>query len=133
MSDKSLAGHAEDELVAAKNALAEAEILLANNKYTGSISRAYYAIFHAARAVLNVHGSAPETHRGVISEFGRMMVKTGLVDENYSQMLREAREERQIVDYEVAELELLPSAEEASKIVNNAQLFIEEMVRQIKI
>lgn len=89
------------------------------------------AIFHAARAVLHLYGSSPITHRGVVSEFGRLLVNTGKVDEEYSKIIREAREERQIADYEVYERELLPDPELAQEIVNSASRFVKKMEKLI--
>ena len=56
-------------------------MLLDGDGYEGAVSRGYYAIFHAARAALHKLDSAPATHHGVVSEFGRLLVKTGKIEE----------------------------------------------------
>lgn len=44
------------------------------------VSRAYYALFHAATAVLLELGVQRSTHRGVWSAFGQFVTKPGLMD-----------------------------------------------------
>lgn len=116
----------------AKKVLEQAEHQLEFQYWDAAISRAYYAIFHAARAVLYARGSEPTTHRGVVREFGRLMVKAGEVDEKYSEILRKAREERQTADYESYESELLPTEGLAREIVKEARQFVEQMANLLK-
>ena len=41
--------------------------------------RSYYAIFHAMRAVLALDGIDMKRHSGVMSEFRRLYIKTGIL------------------------------------------------------
>jgi uncharacterized protein len=54
---------ADDKLRVAKN-------LLLSKDYEDSVSRSYYAAFHAAQALLLSEGLSAETHRGVVTLFG---------------------------------------------------------------
>ncbi len=54
--------------------------LLARGEWDDAVSRAYYAAFHAAQAVLPTEGQRGETHRGLITLFGLLLVKTGKFD-----------------------------------------------------
>lgn len=45
--------------------LESAEILVAAGKFADAISRAYYAAFHYARALLLTLGEEPKTHAGL--------------------------------------------------------------------
>ena len=45
-------------------ALRAAEALMREELEEDSISRAYYAMLHAVRAALYLHGAAPKTHNG---------------------------------------------------------------------
>ena len=56
-----------------------AKRLLQEDFFEDAVSRAYYAMYHAARACLVLEGSAPKTHAGLISEFGRLFVLPGRV------------------------------------------------------
>lgn len=118
---------AKQELESARRALEDAELLSDKDRVESAISRAYYAIFHAARATLYAQGSEPITHRGVKREFGRLIVKTGRVEMEYNAILQEARDQRQVADYESGEKELLPGVELARDIVAKAKKFVNRM------
>lgn len=115
------------ELQAAYRALDDAHLLVREQRAESAISRAYYAIFHAARAALAAHGSRPITHRGVKTEFGRLLVKSGLLEEEYNTILQEARDQRQVADYESGERELVPDLELARDVADKAQRFVDRM------
>jgi len=50
--------------------LKAAKVLFERKFYSDAVSRAYYAMFYAARALLSEKNIYPKTHRGVISQFG---------------------------------------------------------------
>ena len=82
--------------------LSAAEALIERGIYEDAVSRAYYAMFYAANALLvrdglNVGGK----HSAVVAAFGREYAKTGMVDPKYHQMLIEDFEWRQKADYDV--------------------------------
>jgi uncharacterized protein len=58
--------NAKDEAERGQECLREAEVLLAAGLHVGAVSRAYYAAYHWARALLFLKGIEPKTHRGVI-------------------------------------------------------------------
>ncbi len=64
----------------ANTLLAQAELLLKNRQYDGSVNRSYYAIFNAVRSILALVGLDSQSHRGVISFFDRYFVKTGIFE-----------------------------------------------------
>ena len=47
----------------AKDVLRQAELLLKNNEYDGSINRSYYAIFNAIRSLLALVGLDSRRHK----------------------------------------------------------------------
>lgn len=59
----------EYRLEKAKESLKYAKLLFENNGYAEAANRAYYAIFHASRAVLALDGVDRKKHSGVISYF----------------------------------------------------------------
>lgn len=79
--------------------LAAAERLLQDGDFDFAASRAYYAMFYLAEALLLNRGLAFSKHSGVIAAFGKNFVKTGLVPPKLHAALRQAFDERNIGDY----------------------------------
>jgi len=80
--------------------LKSADLLFEDNDPESSVSRTYYAMFYAAEAVLLTQGQTFSSHKGVISAFGRLFVKTGIFPKEMGRELNRAFEKRQISDYE---------------------------------
>jgi uncharacterized protein (UPF0332 family) len=86
----------------ANNALNASEALVSEELFDDAISRAYYAMFYAAKALLIRDGvTTGSKHSAVVSAFGREYAKSGKVDPRYHQMLIEDFEWRQKADYDV--------------------------------
>lgn len=86
-----------------------------------SISRSYYAMFHAATAVLLLLGVERSSHKALISAFGEFVVKRGLMEIQYHGYLRKAFEARSESDYLPSSSE---TAEDASAILEQAGDFV---------
>jgi uncharacterized protein (UPF0332 family) len=84
----------------AQEALDDARILREAGRIAGPISRAYYAMFHAAEALLASLGLEFSSHHAVIAAFGREFAKTQLLDPKYHRYLRLSFDERQTADYD---------------------------------
>lgn len=74
----------------AKEKLESARLLLDAGKYRDSISRSYYAIFTAVRAVLACDKVDFSKHSGVIAYFQKEYIKTGKFEVKYSRYLQTA-------------------------------------------
>ncbi len=83
----------------AEHKLRSAELLLNSGEIKDAISRAYYASFHAARAMLLSVGLEPRSHEGTITLFGLHFVKTGLVEPRFGKSLSRSRDDRENGDY----------------------------------
>lgn len=83
----------------ADEALQAASLLLKNALYRDSISRSYYAMFHAASALLLTRGLGSSKHKGVVSLFDREFVRPGVVTKQMSIWLHDAFEARLAADY----------------------------------
>ena len=70
--------------------------------YADSVSRAYYAIMHAARAALLLHNVTARSHAGVRSMFGLHIVRTGLVEPEWAAAVGDSADERITSDYDAA-------------------------------
>ena len=71
----------------AKEKLSVAMALLEGGHYDDAISRAYYAVFHAASAVLLSEGITVESHQSLKTMFGLHFVKAGKIDREYGKWL----------------------------------------------
>ncbi len=83
----------------AHDSLREAEILLREDAWRGSINRAYYAMFYAAMALAVVRGFSTSKHTGIIAYFDREFVKEHVFPKELSKKLHLAFERRQTQDY----------------------------------
>ena len=83
----------------AKECLRDAKLLLAGESYRSAANRAYYAIFHAMRAVLALDGVDMKHHSGIISEFRKRYIKTGVFDISLSGLSSELSDVREGSDY----------------------------------
>ena len=91
----------QKELTRAKKALLAAKTLLENQLYEDCVSRAYYAVLHAAKAALATVGVEPESHHAVRRMFGLHLVKTGKLEKDFAKILTAEQEDREIGDYEI--------------------------------
>jgi uncharacterized protein (UPF0332 family) len=72
---ESPSGPVELEIERAKQCLRSAEILAAAGQHTDAVSRAYYAAFHAACALLASIGRSVRTHDGASARSWSSMFK----------------------------------------------------------
>lgn len=75
----------------AKECLLDAKMLLTGERYRSAANRAYYAIFHAMRAVLALDGVDMKHHSGIISEFRKRYIKTGILTQAFPGSSRSCR------------------------------------------
>ena len=68
--------------------LAAASLVGRGGYLAAAISRAYYAAFYAAEAALLELGETRSKHSGVISAFGKLVVKQGGFDPDVGGLLR---------------------------------------------
>ncbi len=95
--------------------------LLARGEWDDAVSRAYYAAFHAAQAVLLTEGQRGETHRGLITLFGLLLVKTGKFDKKWGKLLANLKDDRETCDYEALSW---TDEETAARAVQEAEGFV---------
>jgi uncharacterized protein len=87
------------EVARGKDALESAEILLGAGKFADSVSRAYYAAYHYARALLLTAGEEPRTHGGLDRLLQRDFVRAGKMDARDARLLSRLMTFRQNADY----------------------------------
>ena len=109
----------------AERKLKVSKLLLRHREYRDAISRAYYAMFYAAKAYLLAHGHDPSSHHGVKVLFHQLCSKGGELEPALAKMLTVVQEERIEAEYdEMSQFGL----HDAKQAVN----FAEEFIRKIK-
>jgi uncharacterized protein (UPF0332 family) len=83
----------------AKDSLGAAKTLAKDGYNDFATSRAYYAMFYVAEAMLLQLGLSYSKHSAVISAFGREYAKTGIIDSKFHRWLIDAQDFRNIGDY----------------------------------
>lgn len=115
-------------LESAEERLKAARLLAEQQLYADAVSRAYYAVFQAARAVLATKQLDSKKHSGIISLFNQHFVKTGVLPKDYGKILKSARDLRQAGDYDdfylVSREETLAIIENASRFIRGIKLFL---------
>ena len=106
----------------AKKSLGAARSLIEDSYFDFAASRAYYAMFYVAEALLAVIGQSYTKHSGVISAFGREYAKTGKFDSKFHRWLIDAQDFRNIGDYG---LEGHITKDDAKLVCDWAEEFIE--------
>jgi len=122
--NKSTADLVKYRMQNSKEKLDSAKILLENSKFKDCISRSYYAMFTATRALLATKHLDSSKHTGVVSLFNQHFVKKGTVTNDLGRMLMKGKDLRQDGDYKDF---VEASMEEAQEQYNNAEKFIEEI------
>ncbi len=93
-------------------------------RYRSSANRLYFSIFHAMRSVLALDGIDRKHHSGVISEFRKMYIKTGIFDTDASTVISSMSLMRHDSDYDdYAPIE----KEDIEEIIPKAELFIKSV------
>ena len=83
--------------------LRAADALLEAGFPSQALSRAYLAAFHAAQATLLDVGEVTAVHAGVVSAYARRSTARGAGDQALARSLRKLFEDRQDVDYGLAD------------------------------
>jgi uncharacterized protein (UPF0332 family) len=81
--------------------LRAAEGLLREGDYESVAGRCYYAMLHAAQALLRERGLRYRKHAGVHAAYGEHFAKTGLLDPKYHRWLLDAFDDRLRGDYDI--------------------------------
>ena len=110
----------------ARESLAAAATYESTSYYADSISRAYYAAFHAAKAALWLDDDYIEssTHGGVISRFGERIVGTYYVEGEWGRELNRLETLRDDADYGV---EMLFGEGDARAAYQRATAFLDRI------
>lgn len=112
----------------ARTELDVARLLLGNGFPEQAASRSYYAAFYAADAALLVIGERRSSHSGLISTFGKMVVKDAGFDPEVGALLHDLFDLRNDADYETGAV----TAEQAASALADAERFIAAVERWLR-
>jgi len=114
------------EIVRSDKALQSARALLKDQLNEDSVSRAYYAVLHAARAALLARGIASDSHQSTRGMFGLHLVKPDLVSKELARIFTAAQEDRELGDYDV---DVIIEPARAAERLRQAEQFVAEIKR----
>ncbi len=109
----------DKELKVALDDLAEAKDRFKNERYKYATIDAYYATFHAARALLFSKGYRERSHYALYIAIEALFVETGVLEKRSSHILKDSMSLREDADYGGQF-----SKDGASLSINNAEEFI---------
>ncbi len=119
----------KDELLRAEDEIRAAVLLEKEGFYFKSVVSSYYAIYHAAKALLLLKGVAPKTHEGVERMFGLYYIKTGEFDIKIGKVIGRLMKMREEADYYP---EIPFTEDEALEAIEMAKGFLEKAKAIIK-
>ena len=114
-----------------ESALAEfalADSLLQAGFARVALTRAYFAVFHAARARLYFAGFEPRTHAGVQHLFNQHFVRSARFEPGVSRLMARLQKYREEADYSRA---FVIDAEGAREEVEAARAFVDTVRAQL--
>lgn len=108
----------------ARRSLEAAGDLHKGGHYDFAISRAYYAMFYMATALLLTRNLSFSKHSAIISALNQHFVEQGILDQKYHRMFSKAFEARQIGDYGILRD---VSQKESREMLSYAKDFVEKI------
>jgi len=121
MSDSFVRDYSLRRLEKSIDDLDTANITFTAGKYNAAVNRAYYAVYHAIRAVLALDNVERSKHSGNISYFREHYLATNIFDRSFSETITNAESLRNEADYK--DMRII-SADEAQEIINKAKTFV---------
>ena len=112
----------------ARQSLRAAEFLARGGYYEDAVSRAYYAVLHAAKAALFVHDVATASHAAVRRMFGLHLINTGEIERVWASHLGEGLDDRLAADYDAS---ASFSLAEASQECQRTRAFLDRIHRYL--
>ena len=119
-----------NEWAKAQEACRAAQVLLREHFPADAISRAYYAAFHAGKALLLSDGLEVKSHEGLGRLFSLHFVKSGRFDVRFSRILSKSQKHREEADYSAeyvfTEEDARCRLQEVSEFLQAAEAFLKK-------
>ncbi len=129
MPDRELIEISELQIERANQLLRSIPTLIEIQDYNSAVNRAYYAAFHAIKAIEALDNYDSKKHSGLMTNFRMKYIKTGIFDEKYSEMLKGLAQYRQDSDYNIF---VSISLEAAQRQYENAVDFVDAVGTYLK-
>jgi len=113
----------------ARQDLEAAESNVRHGFYAVSVTRAYYAMFYAASALLASKGISRSKHSAILAAFGEHFAKTGLIEPNYAKSFGHAFDARLDSDYDIT---FAADRALAEGVLGDAREFVERVDRYLR-
>lgn len=123
MTEANRRANARAEADLGDQAMQAAQALLQLGLHNDAVSRAYFAAFHYARALLLLEGLEPKTHRGVVSLLMERYENTGRLEPGLVSTLARLQTFRGLADYDASHR---IAKDRAEAEVTAAQAFVEK-------
>ena len=112
----------------AQRAIHAAEVLLEDGDADFAASRAYYAMFYTAEALLIERGLRFRKHSSVHAAFAQHFIKSGLLEPKFHRRLLDAFDKRLEADYGA---DIVVFREHAARMIEQAREFLREARRYL--
>ena len=113
-----------------KEDLETAKENLEAGKYRASVNRAYYAVFHALRAITALDQFDSSKHSGILAFFNQHYVKPGIFDKSISKLIDSCYRLREKADYDdfflASKEDAVLQLEKAAHIVDAVEQYLHE-------
>ena len=129
MPDKELWEISDLQIQRANQILNSIPLLIEIGDNYSAVNRAYYAAFHAIKALEALNNKNSKKHSGLLSNFRTKYIKTGIFDVQYSDTLKALSQYRQDSDYNIfADI----SPQVAKEQYNNAKEFVNAIEKYLE-
>src|ERR1051325_1531996 len=112
-----------------KRSLKTAKKIFKDGELDFAGSRAYYAMFYVAEALLLQKGLSFSSHSAVIANFGKEYARTGILNPKFHQYLIKAQDRRNVGDYAIG---TSLTKEEVTEMLTWAKEFIKTAENYLK-
>jgi uncharacterized protein len=106
-----------------RQALVEDDVSLQQDFAEDAVSRAYYCMFLAAKAILLPRAKRLSVRKEVAAKFREVLVDTGRIPRRYFEYLDDGEKLRRVADYET-DLISTVSADDANEVVQHGREFL---------
>ncbi|MCU0287269.1 MAG: HEPN domain-containing protein [Acidobacteria bacterium] len=118
----------------ARDDLAVSKLNLENKKFSQSINRSYYSMFHAVRSLLALKKYDSKKHSGVISFFNQYFIKPEYIESEYFKILTNAFKIRNDCDYDDFYIACYDDAKKqydhAERFINRIEVYIKTILEE---
>ena len=117
----------------ANECLQSADRELVAGDFKTAANRSYYCIFHAMRAVQALDGFGSKRHSGVIDNFRKDYIRTGVFPQHFSNIITNAFEVRLESDYEdfyvISKSKVRTQISNAKTLLEAVEKYISEKIK----